>query len=168
MQSSDLECQCLCNIKHTRYTSDLSCGGCHVRIQAINQRVMSVTWTRTWNPEWNTKIFNLKKKTKHFQQIQLLNFLTTVGYLLGVFFRLWDTFFGPYFHFCLELALETWAKVSLSNSLWVYDLNHTHSLVSFQWSGLSDQQTLLLTENCLQYQKWCHYKGRGMVSTPLC
>ena len=46
-------------------------------------------------------------------------------------------------------------------SLWVHDLNHTHSLASFQWSGLFDQQTLHLTENCLQIQKWCPYTTRG-------
>ena len=27
---------------------------------------------------------------------------------------------------------------------------------------------LLLTENYLQLQKWCSYKGRGIVSTPIC
>ena len=69
-----------------------------------------------------------------------------------------DTFFGPYFHFCLELALETWAKALLTHSLWVHDPNHTHSLANFQSSGLFDQRTLHLTENCLQIQKWCPYK----------
>ena len=47
-------------------------------------------------------------------------------------------------------------------------LDHTHSLASLQWSGLSNQQMLLLTENCLQYQKWSPYKGRGVVSMPVC
>ena len=28
----------------------------------------------------------------------------TIGYLLGVFFRLWIPFFGPYFHFCSEMV----------------------------------------------------------------
>ena len=41
-------------------------------------------------------------------------------------FPLYGTFHGPYFHFCLELALE------LTHSLWVHDLGHTHSLVSIQ------------------------------------
>ena len=53
-------------------------------------------------------------------------------------FQAMDTFFGPYFHFCLELAF-----------FWVHNLNHTHSLASFRWSVLSRQQMLLLTENCL-------------------
>ena len=44
----------------------------------------------------------------------------------------------------------------------------THSLASLQWSGFSDQQMLLPTKNCLQCQKWCPYKGRGVVSTPIC
>ena len=68
-----------------------------------------------------------------------------------------DAFFGPYFDF-LELALETWANTSLTQSLWVHDPNHTHSLVSFQWSGLSDQRVLHLTECCL-------YKSRNGAPT---
>ena len=78
------------------------------------------------------------------------------------------TFFGSYFDFCLELALESWAKASLTQSLWVHDPNHTHSLASFQWSGLSDQRALHLIECCLQVQKWCPYKGRGVVPEPIC
>ena len=53
-------------------------------------------------------------------------------------------------------------------SLRVHNPNHTHSLASFQWSGLSDQQALQLTESCLQMQKWCSYKARGVVSEPIC
>ena len=79
-----------------------------------------------------------------------------------------DTFFGLYFHFCFELALETLAKASLTQSLWVHDLNHTHSLESFQWSGLSDHRALHLTESCLQNQKWCPYKRKGVVPEPVC
>ena len=44
------------------------------------------------------------------------------------------------------------------HSLRVNNLNHTHSLASFPWSGLSDQRAFLLTENCVQYQKWYPYK----------
>ena len=73
-------------------------------------------------------------------------------------------FLGPYFHFCLELALETWSKTSLKQSLWVH---HTHS-ASFQWTLLSNQPTLLITENCLQYQNGAPTKGRGVVSTLIC
>ena len=48
---------------------------------------------------------------RHFNSLPTLvvlsrrhfNSLPTVGYLLDVFI----TFHGPYFHFCLELALET-------------------------------------------------------------
>ena len=75
-----------------------------------------------------------------------------------------NTFFGLYFNFCLELALETWAKASLTQSLWVHHPNHTHSLASFQLSGLSDQQVLHLTECCLQVP----YKGREVVPEPVC
>ena len=39
------------------------------------------------------------------------------------------------------------------DSFRVHDLGHTHSFASIQWSGSSDQQMLLLTENCLQHQK---------------
>ena len=53
-----------------------------------------------------------------------------------------------------ELALETRAKGSSLNCSRVHDLNHTHSLASFQWSVLSD---LHLTENCLQCLKWSPY-----------
>ena len=48
-----------------------------------------------------------------------------------------DTYFGLYPHFHLELALETWAKASLTHSLWVHDLTHTHSLANFQWLEFS-------------------------------
>ena len=64
--------------------------------------------------------------------------------------------------------METSAKASLTPSLRVCDPNHTHSLVSFQWSGLSDQRALQLTESCLQIQKWCPYKARGVVPEPVC
>ena len=77
-----------------------------------------------------------------------------------------STFFGPYFHFCLELALETWVKASSAILSGVHDLDPTHSLVSFQW--FSDQQTLILTENSLKCQKWSPYKGKEIVSTPNC
>ena len=54
------------------------------------------------------------------------------------------------------------------NALGFHDLNCTYSLASLQWSGLSEQQSLLLTENCLWNQKWSPWKGRGLVSTPVC
>ena len=57
-----------------------------------------------------------------------------------VFFM--DTFFDP---FCFELAWENWAKSFLSHSVCGHDLDHTHSLARFRWSGLTNQQTL----NCM-------------------
>ena len=102
----------------------------------------------------------LKKNCK-LKVTTVIYWKSSLGYYI-------DTFFGPYFHFCLELALETWAKALLTHSLWVHDPNHTHSLADFQWSGLFDQRTLRLTENCLQIQKWCPYRGRGVVSAPIC
>ena len=72
----------------------------------------------------------------------------------------------------------------------------THSLANFQWSWLSDQRMLehslvgepwpseshdhfqickqflvrqiCLTKNCLQIWKWWPYKGRGVISVPIC
>ena len=38
---------------------------------------------------------------------------------------------------------------------------------SLQWLGLSNQQTLLPTENHLQCQKWSPYNARGTVSIPI-
>ena len=98
----------------------------------------------------------------------ICNSFNTIGYLLEVFFRLWIPFLGPYFYFCLELVLKTWAKASLTLSSWVDDPNHTHSLASFQCSGLSDKCKLHLTECCLQVQKWCPYKGKGVVPELVC
>ena len=79
-----------------------------------------------------------------------------------------DTFHGLYFHFCLELALETWVKSLVTHSLWLHDLGHTHSLASVQCSGPSDQRTLLRTTKCLNCQKWNLYKMKGAFSTPIC
>ena len=59
-----------------------------------------------------------------------LNSLTTLGYILEVFLRLWR---------------PTLVRV--------YDLNHILSLANFQWLGLFKQRMLCLTENCLQIQK---------------
>ena len=74
------------------------------------------------------------------------------------------TFFTLYFHFCFELALEMWAKASLTHSLGVCDFNHTHSFCKLSiYSGLLDQQTLLLT-----YSFWNGDLTRGKVSTPNC
>ena len=79
-----------------------------------------------------------------------------------------DTLHEVYLPFCYELALETSAKRSSIKSLWVHDLYHAHSLAILQWSGPSDQWTLLPTENCLQCQKWSPKKGRESLSTPVC
>ena len=120
----------------------------------------------------------------------------SVASALGtVWFSSWIS--GRLTHFCWELALETWTKSSSINCLgvlvlcpdpaphegeeeWgvgsehetitigVHDLGHVHSLASLQWSGLSDQPTLLLTEKCLLCQKWSPYKRRAMVSMFVC
>ena len=80
-----------------------------------------------------------------------------------------NTLYEPYLYFCYELALETSAKRSSIKSLRVHDLCHAHSLASLQWSGPSDQWTLLPTENCLQCQKWSPWKRqRSHIYVRLC
>ena len=64
-----------------------------------------------------------------------------------------DTLYDLYLHFCYELAMKNWAKGATINSFGIHDLGHNHLLVCLQWSGLSDQWTLLLTEKYLQCQK---------------
>ena len=81
-----------------------------------------------------------------------------------------DTLYDPYFHFCYELAVETSAKCSSIKPLKVHDLCYTHSLASLQWTGLSNQWTLLLTDNCLQCQKCMEplQKQRSLFYAHLC
>ena len=67
----------------------------------------------------------------------------------------------------LLLQASTELRV-LPSSLSGFMTSAMPSLVSLQWSGLSDQWTLLPTESCLQCQNWSPYKGRGAVSTPVC
>ena len=74
---------------------------------------------------------------------------------MNIIFSRLGYLFGHDFQFCLELALD-W-KLEPKHFLYVHDLSHNHSFSELQWSRLPDQQTLLLTENCLQYQKWCPY-----------
>ena len=81
------------------------------------------------------------------------------GHLLGTI---------RYFHYCCKLVPKSWTSGSSINPLKVNDLTNTHSLVSLQWPGLSNQRMLFLTENCLQCPKWSPYKGRGAVSMPVC
>jgi len=74
-----------------------------------------------------------------------------------------DTFFGPYFHLCLDPALETWTKASLTPSLRVHEPNHTHSLVSFQWERSSWLKGAYRFRNGAP-----SYKARGVVPDPVC
>ena len=61
-----------------------------------------------------------------------------------------DTFFGPYFHFCLELALEAYEPQLLWHILWrVHNLNHTTHWQALNGSGLSNRRTLLFTDQNL-------------------
>ena len=57
------------------------------------------------NPEVAVDCRLSSEQSKRAAENQL-NSLTTVGYLLEVY-QAMDTFLGQYFHFCLELALET-------------------------------------------------------------
>ena len=52
------------------------------------------------------------------------------------------------------------------HALGVHELSHTHSLASLQWSWLSDQQTVLPTEKCLQFQKWSPYSQPRQLPCP--
>ena len=71
-----------------------------------------------------------------------------------------------YFHFCQELAPENSATCRCF--LQVHEFGHTHSLVSIQQSGPSDQRMLLQTESCLQSQKMSPYKVKGPFSMLIC
>ena len=62
-------------------------------------------------------------------------------------FRLYTTFIHLYFHFCCELALDSWGTASSTCPLQVHELDHTHSLASVQYSG--PQRALLQTESFL-------------------
>ena len=91
-------------------------------------------------------------------------------YPLNSIFRslLWTAWLMYGFYFCCELEQELEPRVFPSILFGVHDLGHTYSLVSLQWSGISNQRMLLLTENCLQCQKWSPYKGRAPFSVPIC
>ena len=52
------------------------------------------------------------------------------------------------------------------HSLGIHDLYRTHSLVSLQWSGLSQWQTLLLTENVVS-TSICDTKMRSSANRAL-
>ena len=75
--------------------------------------------------------------------LDCLNSLTTVGYLLGVFFRLWIPFLVRISTFAWShAALETWAKASLTIE-GIYYLCHCRPrLFSSQWRQLPCAQHL--------------------------
>ena len=83
------------------------------------------------------------------------NCLATIGYWKCYGYLLW-------LEFSLLLGASTGNLssrffVPFSGGSWPWP----HPLISeLQWSGLSNQQMLLLTENCLQYQKWCPKRGK--------
>ena len=114
---------------------------------------MQAQW---WNPQWG-KLQNDNKNWAHWplmlkltesiiiicsyllhtprtlfkpmfsQKVSSLNSITTVGYLLGVFFRLW-IHFGVYFHFCLELASTENLSQSFTDTLSVALWPQPHQL----------------------------------------
>ena len=78
--------------------------------------------------------------------------------------------FGPYFHFCFELALETWAKASLTHtSLGSWPQPHLLlselSMVRALWPATAPPDWMLPTK---LIKKWCLYKRRGVVPEPVC
>ena len=67
---------------------------------------------------------------------------------------------------CMNFCCEKLEPRVLLTILSVHDLGH--SLLSLEWSGLSDQRTLFLTGNCRQWWKMSPYKGREVVCMPIC
>ena len=51
-------------------------------------------------------------------------------------------------------------------SPWVCDSNHTHSLASFQWSGLYDQRALHLTEAAYRFRNGAPTRGKEWFLSP--
>ena len=76
-----------------------------------------------------------------------VNSLTTVGYLLGVFFRLWISFLVLISTSASSyIALETWATASLTQSLWVHDpLISELSMVRALWPASAPPDWMLPT-----------------------
>ena len=73
---------------------------------------------------------------------------------------------GLFLKFGGETHLHTWG--SSVNSLSGRVFGHTYFLANIQWLGLFNHWTLLLTENCLQWEKWSPYEGREAFSIPIC
>ena len=76
-----------------------------------------------------------------------VNSLTTVGYLLGVFFRLWISFLVLISTSASSyIALETWTTASLTQSLWVHDpLISELSMVRALWPASAPPDWMLPT-----------------------
>ena len=96
--------------------------------------------------------FSTKKSVYYFSYTTLSHITSSeTFYNHCLFSSSATTLLGLYFYFCFEFALG--ATASLRQTLEIHDLDHTHSLVSFKCSLFSNQKMLLLTKNCLQYQK---------------
>ena len=111
----------------------------------------------------NSQLSANRSLQSSFYTREVINSLTTVGYLLSSLGC--GYVFGPYFDFYFELALETWAKASLTQSLWVHDPNHTHSLASIQAVRPARAPPDRMLP--LQVQKWYHCILFGMPSLQL-
>ena len=134
-------------------------GDIYQQIRAAKPLPQKVYWCNVQNLCMLAGIYNCSCNTCLLQLSSGCFNLTTLDYFLEVYFRVWipslvciSTSAWSY------IVLEIVAKASSTHSLWVHDPNHTHSLASFQWSGLSKQWALCLTKNCLQIRKWCPYK----------
>ena len=91
----------------------ISCGKSHRERKIRLDTLASFPWTFALIVRFKSDCF--------FQ----FNSLTTIGYLLEVFIRLWiPSMHGLYIHFCLEIVLETWLKALLTFSVGSWPCAH--------------------------------------------
>ena len=96
-----------------------------------NLQIIPLSWTSSFNP------------------------LYTESHFLEVFLKLCGYFVYLYFHFCCELALDTWAMGFSINALGVHELDCISDLTLV--SSLTSKRFSRSTGNCLQYQKCSPY-----------
>ena len=88
---------------------------------------------------WNMlKVFILVKSKLHWN----FSLFWSNGYIVWSIFPL-----------LLQASTGHLSHGFFHHALGVHELSHIHSLASLQWSWFSDQQTVLPTEKCLQFQK---------------
>ena len=116
----------------------------HTYIHAALQKLLTVVWLLQSQSLFNWWVLHNQRHCSWCMWTARL-ITSTTGYLLEVILSLWIT--------CL-VCISTSASTRTGNVTQsffptfcgVYDLKHSHSLSTFLWSGLSNQQMLLLTE----------------------